>query len=100
MRCSPESTGEIEGGRGCVAASGRAAVGRAIPLRGGEQRLRAACLPGTQPGLAAIRDLITAGVNVNVTLLFSPDRYRAVAQAYFEGLGCTVNRMEGDVLES
>ena len=33
-----------------------------------------------------IRDLIAAGINVNVTLLFSPERYRAVAQAYMEGL--------------
>ncbi len=43
-------------------------------------------IPGTEPGLAAIRDTIAAGVNVNVTLLFSPERYRAVANAYFEGL--------------
>lgn len=43
-------------------------------------------IPGTEPGLTAIRDTIAAGINVNVTLLFSPDRYRAVANAYFEGL--------------
>jgi transaldolase len=43
-------------------------------------------IPGTEPGLAAIRDTIAAGINVNVTLLFSPDRYRAVANAYFDGL--------------
>ena len=43
-------------------------------------------IPGTEPGLSAIRDTIAAGINVNVTLLFSPDRYRAVANAYFDGL--------------
>ncbi len=43
-------------------------------------------IPGTQPGLTAIRELIAAGINVNVTLLFSPERYRSVAEAYFDGL--------------
>src|SRR5262249_24412149 len=43
-------------------------------------------IPGTQGGLAAIRESIAAGINVNVTLLFSPERYRAVAQAYMQGL--------------
>ena len=43
-------------------------------------------IPGTQPGGAAIRQVIADGSNVNVTLLFSPERYRAVANAYIEGL--------------
>ncbi|HVW71425.1 MAG TPA: transaldolase [Steroidobacteraceae bacterium] len=43
-------------------------------------------IPGTEAGLPAIRDSIAAGINVNVTLLFSPERYRAVALAYFDGL--------------
>jgi transaldolase len=43
-------------------------------------------IPGTEAGLPVIRDLIAAGINVNVTLLFSPERYRAVAQAYMQGL--------------
>ncbi len=43
-------------------------------------------IPGTGPGLPVIRDLIAAGINVNVTLLFSPERYREVAHAYLEGL--------------
>lgn len=43
-------------------------------------------IPGTEAGLPAIRELIRGGVNVNVTLLFSPERYRAVARAYMEGL--------------
>jgi len=43
-------------------------------------------IPGTEAGLPAIRDTIAAGINVNVTLLFSPERYRAVVNAYFDGL--------------
>lgn len=43
-------------------------------------------IPGTEPGIGAIRQLITDGINVNVTLLFSPERYRAVAYAYRDGL--------------
>ena len=43
-------------------------------------------IPGTTAGLPVIRELIAAGINVNVTLLFSPERYRAVAQAYMQGL--------------
>ena len=44
-------------------------------------------IPGTEAGVPVIRDLIADGINVNVTLLFSPERYRAVAQAYMDGLG-------------
>src|SRR5215831_14522145 len=43
-------------------------------------------IPGTEAGIPVIRDLIASGINVNVTLLFSPERYRAVASAYMEGL--------------
>ncbi len=43
-------------------------------------------IPGTEAGVPVIRDLIAAGINVNVTLLFSPERYRTVAEAYMEGL--------------
>jgi len=43
-------------------------------------------IPGTEAGLAAIRDSIAAGININVTLLFSPERYRSVATAYLDGL--------------
>ena len=47
-------------------------------------------IPGTEAGLPAIRDTIAAGINVNVTLLFAPERYRAVASAYFDGLEARV----------
>ncbi len=43
-------------------------------------------VPATQAGLPAIRTLLTEGINVNVTLLFSVPRYRAVAEAYVEAL--------------
>ena len=43
-------------------------------------------VPGTKAGIPAIRTLISEGINVNVTLLFSLDRYRESAQAYIEGL--------------
>ncbi|MBS0578723.1 MAG: transaldolase [Proteobacteria bacterium] len=47
-------------------------------------------IPGTEAGLPVIRELIGAGINVNVTLLFSPERYRAVARAYMDGLSARV----------
>ncbi len=43
-------------------------------------------VPGTAPGAAAVRQLIGAGINVNVTLLFSRAAYLAVAEAYLDGL--------------
>jgi len=43
-------------------------------------------IPGTQPGLAAIRKTISEGLNINVTLLFGLPRYEAVAEAYISGL--------------
>lgn len=43
-------------------------------------------IPGTEPGLPAIKQLISEGININVTLLFGLDRYRAVAETYVEGL--------------
>jgi transaldolase/glucose-6-phosphate isomerase len=43
-------------------------------------------VPGTAEGVPAIEELIAAGVNVNVTLLFSVARYQEVAEAYLRGL--------------
>jgi transaldolase len=43
-------------------------------------------VPGTRAGLPAITQLIADGVNVNVTLLFSVERYAAVAEAWLAGL--------------
>lgn len=43
-------------------------------------------VPGTPEGVEAVEELIASGVNVNVTLLFSLDQWRAVAEAYLRGL--------------
>ena len=43
-------------------------------------------VPGTWEGLAAVRQLVREGINVNVTLLFGIPRYRAAAEAYLDGL--------------
>lgn len=43
-------------------------------------------IPATAEGLPAITQAIAAGISVNVTLIFSLDRYRAVAEAYIDGL--------------
>ncbi len=43
-------------------------------------------VPGSKAGVQAFEDLTAAGVNVNVTLLFSVQRYREIAQAYIKGL--------------
>jgi transaldolase/glucose-6-phosphate isomerase len=43
-------------------------------------------IPATQEGLPAIRDAITAGININITLIFSIERYRSVMDAYLSGL--------------
>jgi len=43
-------------------------------------------VPATPSGIAAIKQLIGEGINVNVTLLFSIDAYEAVADAYMSGL--------------
>ena len=43
-------------------------------------------VPGTKQGLPAIEALIGEGINVNVTLLFSVERYKEVINAYFAGL--------------
>lgn len=43
-------------------------------------------IPATQEGLPAITAAIASGISVNVTLIFSLDRYRAVIDAYLAGL--------------
>lgn len=43
-------------------------------------------IPATPEGVPAITQVIAAGINVNVTLMFSVDVYRDVARAYIEGL--------------
>lgn len=43
-------------------------------------------VPGTDEGASAIPTLLTEGINVNVTLLFSLDNYKRVAVAYIDAL--------------
>ncbi|WP_420135842.1 bifunctional transaldolase/phosoglucose isomerase [Rhodopseudomonas sp.] len=43
-------------------------------------------VPATRQGLAAIKHLISKGISVNITLLFSQQVYRDVAEAYLSGL--------------
>ncbi len=43
-------------------------------------------IPATVEGLPAVTRTIAAGINVNVTLIFSIERYKAVMEAYLQGL--------------
>ena len=43
-------------------------------------------VPATNEGVLAFENLVTKGINVNVTLLFSVDRYKNVVEAYLAGL--------------
>jgi len=50
-------------------------------------------IPGTSEGLAPIRTMIAEGHSINVTLIFSLDRYAEVMEAYLSGLEAA----EGDL---
>jgi transaldolase len=43
-------------------------------------------IPATLPGIYAIENMISRGKSINVTLIFSLERYREVARAYIRGL--------------
>jgi len=43
-------------------------------------------IPATEPGVDAIRRMVSEGANINVTLIFGLDRYEAVMEAYLSGL--------------
>ena len=43
-------------------------------------------IPATEPGIGAIEECIAQGRSINVTLIFSLERYAAVAEAYLRGL--------------
>jgi transaldolase len=49
-------------------------------------------IPGTEAGLSAITRSVAAGISVNVTLLFSVQRYREVIEAFLEGLEWRLER--------
>src|SRR5690606_26029685 len=43
-------------------------------------------IPGTDEGVPAIEQATYEGINVNVTLLFAVEAYRAIAEAYIRGM--------------
>ncbi|MBE9048725.1 hypothetical protein IQ255_30845 [Pleurocapsales cyanobacterium LEGE 10410] len=49
-------------------------------------------IPGTPEGFPAIERVITEGINVNVTLLFSVESYEETAWAYIRGLETRIKR--------
>ncbi|MDD5217067.1 MAG: bifunctional transaldolase/phosoglucose isomerase [Candidatus Omnitrophica bacterium] len=53
-------------------------------------------VPATAEGIPAIRRLIAEGVNVNITIIYSVEQYRQVAQAYLEGLNARL-KAKGDI---
>ncbi len=58
-------------------------------------------IPATAEGVPAIRQVLSEGINVNVTLIFSLDRYEAVMEAYLSALEERVSRGESiDALNS
>jgi transaldolase len=64
-----------------------ATIHEAERLWGAVDRLNAMIkIPGTEAGLPAITHCVAAGISVNVTLLFSVERYRAVIEAWLAGL--------------
>lgn len=54
-------------------------------------------IPATPAGLPAIEEMIAEGRNVNVTLIFSLDRYAAVMEAYLRGLERLAGRDGADL---
>ena len=55
-------------------------------------------VPGTEAGLPAIEELTRRGLNINVTLLFSIERYERVIDAYLRGLSARAEA--GDPLDT
>jgi len=65
--------------------TGTIAAAKELSARAGRPNLFIK-IPGTKEGLPAIEETIFAGVPVNVTLLFSPEKYVAAAEAYLRGI--------------
>ena len=49
-------------------------------------------IPATLPGLEAIKQVTSQGISVNVTLIFSIERYEAVIDAYMSGLEAALEK--------
>jgi transaldolase len=87
-----ESTGGVDGYVSLEVDPGLAhdeagTVEQAVELHGRVERPNLYIkIPGTVEGLPAFEDCIARGIPVNVTLIFSVERYRNVAAAYLRGL--------------
>jgi transaldolase len=76
FECTPDLADDTEG-----------TIGQAVDLwRRLDQPNVMIKVPGTEAGLPAIEELTRRGVNINVTLLFSIERYEQVMDAYLRGL--------------
>ena len=53
-------------------------------------------LPATATGIQAISPLIADGININATMLFTPERYEQAALAYLDGLEKLAAKDRGD----
>lgn len=53
-------------------------------------------VPATRHGVVAVRRLISLGININITLMFSLAHYNTVSQAYIDGLDA-YHKAGGDV---
>jgi len=54
-------------------------------------------IPGTIEGVAAVRQCLIDGLNINITLLFALDRYQAVVEAYLDAVETRLER--GDAVD-
>ncbi|HEY3117563.1 MAG TPA: transaldolase family protein, partial [Chloroflexota bacterium] len=54
-------------------------------------------IPASAEGIPAIRQLISEGLNVNITLLFGLERYEEVIEAYISGLEQLAGQRSGDL---
>lgn len=48
-------------------------------------------IPATLAGIPAIKEVIASGINVNVTLIFSIERYEQVIEAFMQGIETRIN---------
>ena len=70
-----------------VARSTKRTIGMAVDLHRRTDRPNVMVkIPATRPGLPAIQHMIALGHNINVTLIFSVERYTAVVESYLAGL--------------
>jgi transaldolase len=76
--------------------AGTTAAARALHERIAKPNLMVK-IPGTEEGLPAIRQMIAEGRNINVTLIFSLDRYQQVMDAYIDGLEQYAQQVDADL---